>query len=59
MRHTSQDDGEALDNGQSADSNEHFVFTAPAACSSLCTYYVVVRGWDNSSNNYDIRIAVQ
>ena len=47
-----------LNNGQSADSNEHYVFTAPAACSSLCTYYVVVRGWDDSENQYDIRIEV-
>lgn len=45
-----------LTNGQSADSNEHFTFTAPAACTSLCTYYVVVRGWDTSQNSYDIRI---
>lgn len=47
-----------LDNGQSADSNEHFTFTAPAACASLCTYYVVVRGWNDSQNAYDIRIEV-
>ena len=45
-----------LDNGQSADADEHFTFTAPAACASLCTYYVVVRGWGNASNAYDIRI---
>jgi hypothetical protein len=47
-----------LNNGQSADSNEHFTFTAPAACSTLCTYYVVIRGWDDSENSYDIRIEV-
>lgn len=47
-----------LNNGQSADSNERYTFTAPAACSSLCTYYVVVRGWDGSENQYDIRIEV-
>lgn len=47
-----------LTNGQSADSNERFTFTGPAACSNLCTYYVVVRGWDDSENRYDIRIEV-
>jgi hypothetical protein len=47
-----------FDNGQGADSNEHFTFTAPAACSSLCTYYVVIHGYNNSSNAYDIRIEV-
>ncbi|MBE7454262.1 MAG: pre-peptidase C-terminal domain-containing protein [Kofleriaceae bacterium] len=47
-----------LNNGQSADSNERFTFTAPASCSSLCTYYVVIRGWNNSQNAYDIRIEV-
>ncbi len=47
-----------LGNGQSGDSNERFRFTAPAACTMLCTYYVVVRGWDGSANRYDIRIEV-
>ncbi len=47
-----------LGNGQSADSNEHYTFTAPAACSTLCTYFVVIRGWNNSQNSYSIRIEV-
>jgi hypothetical protein len=47
-----------LTNGQSADANEHFTFTAPAACSTLCTYYLVVRGWDGATNRYDITINV-
>lgn len=45
-----------LDNGQSATSNEHFEFVAPAACSDLCTYYLVVRGYNGAQNDYDIRI---
>lgn len=44
--------------GQSADANEHFEFTAPAVCSALCTYYVAVRGWAGAENRYDIRINV-
>lgn len=47
-----------LTNGQSATANEHFTFTAPAACSALCTYYLVVRGWDGAENRYDITISV-
>ncbi|MBZ0231982.1 MAG: hypothetical protein K8M05_06485 [Deltaproteobacteria bacterium] len=43
-------------NGQGADSNEHFTFTAPASCTSLCTYYVVIEGYNSSQNAYDIRI---
>ena len=46
-------------NGQSADSNEHMTFTAPAACTSVCKYYVVVRGFDSASSPYDISIAIQ
>lgn len=42
--------------GQSATSNEHYSFTAPAACSSLCTYYVAVHGWRGSQNSYSISI---
>jgi hypothetical protein len=46
-----------LDNGQSADSDEHFEFTVPAGCAgSPCRYYVVVRGYDGSQNLYDISI---
>lgn len=42
--------------GQSATSNEHYEFTAPSSCTSLCTYYVVVHGWAGSQNGYAIRI---
>ncbi|HEY0190275.1 MAG TPA: pre-peptidase C-terminal domain-containing protein [Kofleriaceae bacterium] len=45
--------------GQSGSSNEHTTFTAPAGCDAGCDYYVVVRGFDNSSNAYAIKIAVQ
>ncbi|HVV83057.1 MAG TPA: pre-peptidase C-terminal domain-containing protein, partial [Kofleriaceae bacterium] len=34
--------------GQGAVSNEHFEFTAPPVCSTLCTYYVAVHGWAGS-----------
>ena len=47
------------DHGQSADSNEHATFTAPSGCDSGCDYYVVVRGWDGSTNSYDISIGIQ
>jgi hypothetical protein len=47
-------------NGQSATSNEHFEFTAPATgCASGCTYYVRVHGWAGSKNTYAIRIAIE
>jgi pre-peptidase len=46
--------------GQGTSSNEHYEFTAPSSgCDGLCTYYVVVHGWDGSTNLYDIRIQVQ
>jgi hypothetical protein len=45
-------------NGQSADSNEHMTFTTPAACTSVCTYFVVVRGFDGAASPYDISIAI-
>lgn len=49
-----------IGNGQGASSNEHMTFTAPASgCSSGCNYFVVVRGYDGSSNDYDISIKVQ
>ena len=48
-----------LTNGQSATANERFTFTAPAACSTLCTYYLVVRGWNGAQNAYDISMTVQ
>jgi hypothetical protein len=42
--------------GQGTSSNEHYTFTAPAACSTLCTYYVAVHGWSGSQNSYSISI---
>lgn len=45
-------------NGQSADSNEHMTFTTPAACTSVCMYYVVVRGFDGGSSPYDMSIKI-
>jgi hypothetical protein len=42
--------------GQGASSNERYSFTAPAACASLCTYYVAVHGWRSSQNSYSISI---
>jgi hypothetical protein len=48
----------ALDNGQSADSDEHFELEAPAACQP-CTFYVVVQGFGGSQNRYDISIALE
>jgi hypothetical protein len=47
-----------LDNGQSADSDEHFEFTTPAGCTP-CRYYVVVRGYDGSQNLYDLSMHVE
>jgi hypothetical protein len=48
----------ALGNGQSGDSDEHFEFAVPNGCSP-CTYHVVVRGFDDSQNLYDISIQVE
>jgi len=45
--------------GQSASSNEHAEFTAPSTCSAGCVYDVVVRGWNGSSNSYDITLGKQ
>jgi hypothetical protein len=47
--------------GQSTDSNEHFEYlvTAEDNCSPLCTFYIVVRGWNGSENRYDIIIDVE
>ncbi len=47
-----------IENGQSADSNEHSTFTAPAGCTEACSYYVVVRGYDSSTAPYAIKIDV-
>jgi hypothetical protein len=48
----------ALDNGQSADSDEHLEFAAPASCAP-CTFFVVVRGFDGSENRYDLSIGLE
>jgi hypothetical protein len=47
--------------GQGAVSNEHAEFTAPASCTtaSPCEYFVVVRGYNGSSNSYGINLKVQ
>ncbi|MBA3396623.1 MAG: pre-peptidase C-terminal domain-containing protein [Deltaproteobacteria bacterium] len=44
--------------GQSATSNEHAEYTAPAGCEAGCDYYVVVRGYNGSTNNYGIALKV-
>ena len=48
----------AFSHGQGVDSNERMPFTVPAACTSLCTYHVVVRGFDGGAAPYDISIAI-
>lgn len=45
--------------GQGGASNEHAVYTTPAGCESGCDYYVVVRGYNNSTNSYGITLKVQ
>ena len=53
-------DGCTAANGQSATSNEHYEFTAPATgCAAGCTYFVRVHGWAGSKNTYGIEIEVQ
>jgi hypothetical protein len=49
----------STEHGQSGSSNEHTTFTAPAGCDAGCDYYVVVRGFDHSSNTYGIAIGIQ
>jgi hypothetical protein len=43
--------------GQSADSNEHFEWTVEEAGCAPCSFYVAVRGYDDAENDYDIEIA--
>ncbi|MDB4954757.1 MAG: hypothetical protein JWO36_2326 [Myxococcales bacterium] len=45
--------------GQGASSNEHAVFTAPSTCGAGCDFYVVVRGWNGSTNTYGITLGIQ
>jgi Bacterial pre-peptidase C-terminal domain len=47
------------EHGQGGVSNEHTTFTAPSGCDAGCDYYVVVRGYDHSSNTYGITIKIQ
>lgn len=45
--------------GQSATSNEHAEYTVPAGCEAGCDYYVVVRGYDGSTNSYGVTIRIE
>ncbi len=46
--------------GQGAQSNEHYEYTAPqSGCATGCDYYVVVHGFNGSQNTYDIAISIQ
>jgi hypothetical protein len=40
-------------------SNEHTAYTAPAGCEFGCDYYVVVRGYNQAANHYDLAIEIQ
>lgn len=44
--------------GQSATSNEHYEHTVSQASCSPCDFWVMVHGWDDSENDYDIAIAL-
>jgi hypothetical protein len=45
--------------GQGAVSNEHAEYVVPAGCEAGCDYYVVVRGYNGSTNSYGINLQVQ
>jgi hypothetical protein len=48
--------------GQGGVSNEHATFTAPAGpggCDAGCSYFVVVHGFDGSSNDYQLRVGIR
>ncbi len=45
--------------GQGGVSNEHAEYTVPASCGASCEMYVVVRGYNHSTNTYGIAIKVQ
>ena len=49
----------SIAHGQGGTSNEHAEYTVPAGCEAGCDYYVVVRGYNGSTNSYGITIAVQ
>jgi len=48
-----------FENGQGASSNEHASYTIGAGCTAGCDYYVVVRGYNHSSNTYGINIGIR
>ncbi len=43
--------------GQGAASNEHATYTVPACPNAPCAYYLVVRGYNGSTNSYGLTIA--
>lgn len=45
--------------GQGAVSNEHATYTVPAGCEAGCDYFVVVRGYDGSTNTYGLQLGIQ
>jgi hypothetical protein len=45
--------------GQSATSNEHYEHTVTQAGCAPCDFWVMVHGWDDSENDYDIAIALE
>lgn len=42
--------------GQGTSSGEHYEYLVDAGegCDPLCTYYVVVHGWNGSENDYEL-----
>ena len=49
----------SLDNGQGGVSNEHAGFFVASGCDAGCDYYVVVHGYNHSSNSYSIAISIE
>jgi hypothetical protein len=47
------------EHGQGGVSNEHATFTTPTGCDAGCPYFVVVRGYNRSSNDYGIGIEIR
>jgi hypothetical protein len=48
----------SVDNGQGGQSNEHAEFLIGSGCDAGCTFDVVVRGYNHSSNSYAISIGI-
>jgi hypothetical protein len=46
-------------NGQSRTATEQLIYDLGSHCPVGCYYYVVVHGWNDAENDYDIRIALQ